>query len=133
MPENLTEILRHELTQIEQRMQELEQRRQAIVNLLKAYHSGRGVTGRTAKLLAMPNAIQEPLSTLDMAERVIQKRGPMKAEQIMEAIREEYGIKPAHTLPQMLYIRSRAKKRFYRSAEGKFGTVEKKKPPKRAA
>jgi hypothetical protein len=133
MPENLTEILRHELTQIEQRMQELEQRRQAIVNLLKAYHSGRGASVRTAKLLAMPNAIQEPLSTLDMAERVIQKRGPMKAEQIMEAIREEFGIKPAHTLPQMLYIRSRAKKRFYRSAEGKFGIVEKKKPPKRAA
>jgi hypothetical protein len=134
MPENLTEILRHELTQIEQRMQELQQRRQAILNLLKAYHSGRGIpAGRTAKLLAMPSAIQDHLSTLDMAERVIQKRGPMKAEQIMEAIREEFGIKPAHTLPQMLYIRSRAKKRFYRSAEGKFGIIEKKKSPRRAA
>jgi hypothetical protein len=133
MPENLTEILRHELTQIEQRMQELEQRRQAILNLLKAYHSGRGGAARSAKLLAMPNSVQDHLSTLDMAQRVIGKRGPMKAEQIMEAIREEFGIKPAHTLPQMLYIRSRAKKRFYRSAEGKFGIIEKKKPVKRAA
>jgi hypothetical protein len=132
MPENLTEILRHELTQIEQRKQELEQRRQAILNLLKAYQGGRG-GGRTAKLLAMPNSVEDHLSTLDMAQRVIEKRGPMKAEQIMEAIREDFGIKPAHTLPQMLYIRSRAKKRFYRSAEGKFGLVEKKKPPKRAA
>jgi hypothetical protein len=134
MPENLTEILRHELTQIEQRMQELEQRRQAILNLLKAYQSGRSAhAGRTGKLLAMPSAIQEHLSTLDMAQRVIRKHGPMKAEQIMEAIREEFGIKPAHTLPQMLYIRSREKKRFYRGAEGKFGIIEKKKSPKRAA
>lgn len=134
MPENLTEILRHEMTQIEQRMQELEQRRQAILNLLKAYQSGRGAgAGRTAKLLAMPNLVQEHLSTLDMAGEVIKKRGPMKAEQIIEAIREEFGIKPAHTLPQMLYIRSRARKRFYRSPEGKFGLIEKKKPAKRAA
>ncbi len=134
MPENLTEMLRQELTQIEQRMSELEQRRQAIVNLLKAYHSGRAnLGGRNAKLLSMPNAVQEPLSTLDMAQRVIEKHGPMKAEQIMEAIREEFGIKPAHTLPQMLYIRSRAKKRFYRSPEGKFGLIEKKKPVKRVA
>lgn len=134
MPENLTEILRHELNQIEQRMQELEQRRQAILNLLKAYHSGRTVSaGRTGKLLAMPSAIQDHLSTLDMAGKVIKKRGPMKAEQIMEAIREEFGIKPAHTLPQMLYIRSRAKKRFYRGADGKFGVIEKKKTAKRAA
>jgi hypothetical protein len=114
-------------------MTELEQRRQAILNLLKAYHSGRGNVAGKAKLLAMPNAVQEPLSTLDMAQRVIEKHGPMKAEQIMEAIREEFGIKPAHTLPQMLYIRSRAKKRFYRSPEGKFGLMEKKKPVKRAA
>jgi hypothetical protein len=134
MPENLTEILRHELTQVEQRMQELEQRRQAILNLLRAYHSGRGAgTGRTAKLLSMPKAIQDHLSTLDMAQRVIEKRGPLKAEQIMEAIREEFAIKPAHTLPQMLYIRSRAKKRFYRSPDGKFGLIEKKKLVKRAA
>jgi hypothetical protein len=134
MPENLTEILRHELTQVEQRRQELEQRRQAILNLLKAYHSGRGASaGRTAKLLAMPNAIKDHLSTLDMAQRVIAKRGPMKAEEIMEAIREEFGIKPAHTLPQMLYIRSRAKKRFYRTSEGRFGLIDKKKPSKRAA
>ena len=134
MADNLTEILRHELTQIEQRMQELEQRRQAILNLLKAYHSGRGAgSGRPGKLLAMPSTVQEHLSTLDMAERVIEKRGPMKAEEIMEAIREQFGIKPAHTLPQMLYIRSRAKKRFYRSPEGKFGLIERKKPVKKAA
>jgi hypothetical protein len=134
MPENLTEILRHELTQIEQRMHELEQRRQAILNLIKTYQSARGTgAGRTAKLLAMPNVVQDHLSTLDMAGQVIKKRGPMKAEEIMEAIREEFGIKPAHTLPQMLYIRSRAKKRFYRSAEGKFGLIEKKKPLKRDA
>ena len=133
MSENLTEILRQEMAQIEQRMGELEQRRQAILNLLKAYHGKGSNNMRAAKLLAMPSAVQEPLSTLDMAQRVIEKHGPMKAEQIMEAIRDEFGIKPAHTLPQMLYIRSRAKKRFYRSAEGKFGVIEKKKPVKRAA
>lgn len=134
MREHLTEILRQELTQIEQRKLELEQRRLAILNLLKAYHTGRGaVAGRGGKLITMPNAVLEPLSTLDMAQRVIEKRGPMKAEEIMEAIREEFGIKPAHTLPQMLYIRSRAKKRFYRSPEGKFGLVDKRKPVRRAA
>lgn len=134
MPENLTEILHQELAQIEQRKAELEQRRQAILNLLKAYQAGKASNGaRNAKLLAMPGTIHEPLSTLDMAQRVIEKHGPMKAEQIMEAIREEFGIKPAHTLPQMLYIRSRAKKRFYRSADGKFGLIEKKKSVKRAA
>jgi hypothetical protein len=86
----------------------------------------------------MPTAgIAEPLSTLDMAQRVIEKRGEMKAEDIMEAIRQEFGVKPAHTLPQMLYIRARAKKRFYRNSNGKFGVLEsgkrKKHPEKSAA
>jgi hypothetical protein len=134
MPENLTELLRRELSNLDRRKQELEQRRAAILNLLKTYE-GRAPGAMVGKLLAMPASkeVQEHLSTLDMAERVILNRGPMKAEEIMDAIREEFGIKPAHTLPQMLYIRSRARKRFYRSADGKFGLIEKKKRAKRAA
>jgi len=127
MPE-LTVLLRKELHQIDQRIQQLNQRRQAIQNLLRAYQAGAGA-GRLAasKLLHMPApAIAEPLSTLDMAERVLEKHGEMKAEDIMEAIRQDYGVKPAHTLPQMLYIRARTRKRFYRSSEGKFGLVENK-------
>ena len=120
----LTPILRKELHQIDQRMQELAQRKQAIENLLRAYRGGNGNQSQS-KLLHMPRlSIAEPLSTLDMAQRVIEKHGEMKAEDIMEAIRQEYGVKPAHTLPQMLYIRARAKKRFYRNSNGKFGLVE---------
>ena len=119
----LTAILRKELQQIDQRLQELGQRRQAIENLLRAYR-GNGNQAQS-KLLHMPRlAMAEPLSTLDMAQRVLEKHGEMKAEDIMEAIRQEFGIKPAHTLPQMLYIRARAKKRFYRKANGRFGLVE---------
>jgi len=124
MPE-LTGILRKELQQIDHRIEELKQRRQAIENLLRAYHGGNGSAGNS-KLLGMPAlAMAEPLSTLDMAQKVLEKHGEMKAEDIMEAIRLEFGVKPAHTLPQMLYIRARAKKRFYRNAEGKFGLAEK--------
>ena len=133
MPENLTALLRQELNQLEQRAQELEKRRQAILNLLRTYGGGGGAAGQAFKVLPMPDRAQEPLSTLDMAERVIEKHGPMKAEQIMEAIRQEFGIKPAHTLPQMLYIRSRAKKRFYRGSDGKFGLLESKKRAVRRA
>ena len=125
MPE-LTVLLRKELTQIDQRMQELSKRKHAIEHVLRAYQAG-GAHLPSSKLLRMPSlAITEPLSTLDMAERVLEKNGEMKAEDIMEAIRQDYGIKPAHTLPQMLYIRARAKKRFYRSAEGKFGLLDRK-------
>ena len=124
MSQNLTELLRSELSQIDRRIQELTQRRRAIQNLLTAYHAGGNVGGKM-KILRMPAVeIAEPLSTLDMAQRVIEKRGEMKAEDIMEAIRQEFGVKPAHTLPQMLYIRARAKKRFYRSPEGRFGVVD---------
>ena len=120
----LTALLRRELQQIDRRMQELGLRKDAIQNVLRAYGSGNG-NAVTSKLLQMPRlSVSEPLSTLDMAQRVLEKHGEMKAEDIMEAIRQEFGIKPAHTLPQMLYIRARAKKRFYRTSNGRFGVVE---------
>lgn len=123
MPE-LTALLRKELQQVEQRIRELGLRKQAIENLLRAYGSGSGPM-MNSKLLHMPPiTVAEPLSTLDMAERVLEKRGEMKAEDIMEAIRQDFGIKPAHTLPQMLYIRARSKKRFYRTNDGRFGLIE---------
>jgi len=136
MPENLTQLLRSELAQIEQRTQELQRRKQAILNLLQTYEGLRSRNnGVKGKLLPMPSSAERSLSTLDMAQRVIEKHGEMKAEEIMEAIRQEFGVKPAHTLPQMLYIRARSKKRFYRNSSGKFGLVEtgKKKPPRRSA
>ena len=120
----LSSLLRRELQQIDRRIHELGQRKQAIENLLRAYRPGNGNI-LNSKLLHMPPlAIAEPLSTLDMAQRVLEKRGEMKAEDIMEAIRQEFGVKPAHTLPQMLYIRARAKKRFYRNSNGRFGLLE---------
>lgn len=120
----LTALLRKELQQIEHRIQELGRRKEAIENVLRAYRAGNG-NSASSKLLHMPRiTIAEPLSTLDMAQRVIEKHGEMKAEDIMEAIRQEFGVKPAHTLPQMLYIRARAKKRFYRTSHGRFGLVE---------
>jgi hypothetical protein len=125
MPENLTELLRRELTQLDQNIREFTQRKQAIENLLNTYSgAGGGRMGASGKLLAMPSTGRESLSTLDMAQRVLEQRGELKAEEIMEAIRQEFGIKPAHTLPQMLYIRARARKRFYRSPEGRFGILE---------
>ncbi|HWR16541.1 MAG TPA: hypothetical protein VN577_17080 [Terriglobales bacterium] len=131
MAQNLTDVLRRELNDIHKRMEQLTRRQQAIQHLLKTYSAAGNRRGGT--LVSMPMAVENQLSTLDMAERMIEKHGEMKAEEIMEAIRQEFGVKPAHTLPQMLYIRARAKKRFYRSPEGKFGIVEKKKSPKRAA
>lgn len=120
----LTALLRKEVQQIDRRIQELEQRKQALENVLRAYRAGNGHP-IGSKLLRMPGPlVAEPLSTLDMAQRVLEKQGEMKAEDIMEAIRQEFGVKPAHTLPQMLYIRARAKKRFYRTANGKFGLLD---------
>jgi hypothetical protein len=133
MPE-ITQLLRAELAQIEERSRELQRRKEAILNLLQTYEGmGHRSNGKKGKLLPMPD--NRSLSTLDMAQRVIEKHGEMKAEEIMEAIRQEFGVKPAHTLPQMLYIRARSKKRFYRNTAGKFGLVDsgKKKPPRRSA
>ncbi len=130
MPE-LTSILHRELREIHVRMGELQKRKEAIENVIRTYNAGNG-TEAHAKLLRMPT-FSEPLSTLDMAQKVIEKHGEMKAEDIMEAIRQEFGIKPAHTLPQMLYIRARAKRRFYRSPQGMFGLIEKRRKPEKKA
>jgi hypothetical protein len=133
MPESLTELLREELTQVDQRLQDLQQRREAILNLLQAYGSNNRSARERGKVIPMTAALQDQLSTLDMAQQVIKKHGPMKPEEIMDAIRKQFGVKPAYTLPQMLYIRSRDKKRFYRGPDGRFGLIEHKKSLKRAA
>jgi HB1, ASXL, restriction endonuclease HTH domain len=121
MPESLTEILRRELNHLETQLGELSKRKEALESLLDSYAGG----GKSPKVLHMPAPGKKtaPSSTLDMAEQVLDKHGEMKAEELMEAIREEFGVRPAHTLPQMLYIRARAKKRFYRTNDGKFGVI----------
>ncbi len=135
MAERLTDLLLKELRQLEARIKEISIRKQAVQNLLNAYQSGQ-IPGAPMKV--PPAAVSmfgtdNSLSTLDMAQQVIEKHGEMKADRIMELIREEFGVRPAHTLPQMLYIRSRAKKRFYRTPEGKFGIIHSSSKRKRAA
>lgn len=123
MAGNLKELLRQELRSLDTQLLELSKRREAVVTLLNTY-SQENRDGKS-NVVRMPAAQQpnQPVSTLSMAEQVLKKHGEMKAEQLMEAIREEFGVRPAHTLPQMLYIRARAKKRFYRTKEGKFGVI----------
>ncbi len=134
MPENVPAVLRRELADIERKLKGLNQRKQAIMNLLNTYNGSKASAG-AGNLLSMPSLENEKpeLSTLEMAKSIIRKHGEMKAEQIMESIRHEFGVKPAHTLPQMLYIRARGKKHFYRTAEGKFGVLEAKKKQSRKA
>jgi hypothetical protein len=132
MPENLTELLRRELAEIDRRVQELTRRKQAIQSLLTTYQRDKTASApELGNLLAMVTPNANPMSSLDMAEQVIAKHGEMKAEEVMESIRLEFGVKPAHTLPQMLYIRARSKKRFYRTAQGKFGIVSNRKKSKK--
>jgi dTDP-4-amino-4,6-dideoxygalactose transaminase len=131
MPDNLTEILRRELDNVDTQLEELSKRKEAMENLLSSYSEG----GKGSKVLHMPKPAKQnaPSSTLDMAQQVLEKHGEMKAEELMEAIRQEFGVRPAHTLPQMLYIRARAKKRFYRTADGKFGVISARRHGKKAA
>jgi hypothetical protein len=132
MPDNLTEILRRELNHVDLQLQELSKRKEAMENLLQSYSETRG---KNSKVLHMPAPAKRnaPTSTLDMAQEVLERLGEMKAEELLEAIRQEFGVRPAHTLPQMLYIRARAKKRFYRTADGKFGVIAAKRHGKKAA
>lgn len=132
MPDNLTEVLRRELNNVDTQLQELSKRKEAMENLLSSYSEG---AQTSSKVLHMPKAAKQsaPSSTLDMAQQVLEKHGEMKAEELMEAIRQEFGVRPAHTLPQMLYIRARARKRFYRTAEGKFGVISGRRHGKKAA
>lgn len=132
MPDNLTQILRRELNHLDTQLQELSKRKEALVNLLNSYSEA---GEKNSKVLHMPSPAspEAPASTLDMAQQVLEKHGEMKAEELMEAIRQEYGVRPAHTLPQMLYIRARAKKRFYRTPDGKFGVISARRHAKKAA
>ena len=132
MAENVPAVLRRELADIEHKLTALNRRKQAIMNLLHTYD---GSTVTKGNLLSMPASANDrpDLSTLDMAKSIIRKHGEMKAEQIMETIRQEFGVKPAHTLPQMLYLRARSKKNFYRTPEGRFGILESKKKQGRKA
>ncbi len=124
MAEKLAQILRHELHQLDERIQQYTKRKEAILNLLNTYSPAEDTLPKERKLLTMPSPAHGSLSTLEMAEKVLEKRGEMKPEALMEAIRQEFGVRPAHTLPQMLYVRARARKRFYRTSEGKFGVLE---------
>ncbi len=131
MPDDMTQILRRELNHLDSQLQELSKRKETMESLLDSYsESGE----KSSKVLHMPapGKRNAPSSTLDMAQEVMEQHGEMKAEELMEAIRQEFGVRPAHTLPQMLYIRARAKKRFYRTADGKFGVIAAKRH-KRAA
>ncbi len=132
MPDNLSQILRRELNQLDSQLQELSKRKEAMVSLLDSYLEG---GEKSSKVLHMPAPARRnaPSSTLDMAQQVLERHGEMKAEELMEAIRQDFGVRPAHTLPQMLYIRARAKKRFYRTGDGKFGVIAAKRHGKKAA
>jgi HB1, ASXL, restriction endonuclease HTH domain len=132
MPDNLAEVLRRELNNVDAQLEELSKRKQAMEDLLNSYSEG---AGRESKVLHMPKQGKQPApsSTLDMAQQILEKHGEMKAEELMEAIRQEFGVRPAHTLPQMLYIRARAKKRFYRTSDGKFGVISGRRHGKKAA
>lgn len=117
-PENLSGALRQELQQLEKRIQEINSKKQAIENLLKAYAGGK--TG--LHVVSQPH---KPISTLEMAQEVLRKRGSeMKPEEIRIAIREQFGQEPAPTLAQMLYTRARRKKMFYRNVGGRFGLTQ---------
>ena len=117
-PENLSGALRQELQRLNQRAQEISSQKQAIENLLKAY-SAKG--GAALQLLSQP---EKPLSTLEMAQEVLRKRGSeMKPEEIRLAIRQQFAHEAAPTLAQMLYTRARRKKMFYRNSGGRFGLI----------
>ncbi len=116
--ENLNGVLKQELQQIEQRIQEFSSKKQAIENLLKAY------AGNASGIHLVPHPTQS-MNTLEMAREVLRKRGSeMKPEELRQAIRAQFGQEPAPTLAQMLYTRARNKKMFYRNAGGRFGLIE---------
>jgi hypothetical protein len=118
-PENLSGALRQELERLQKRIQEFNSKKQAIENLLKVY------SGRNASGLHLVSGVQKGVSTLEMAQQVLRKKGSeMKPEEIREAVRQQFGQEPAPTLSQMLYTRARRKKTFYRMPGGRFGLVE---------
>ncbi len=118
-PENLSGLLKQELERLDKRIQEFNSKKQAVSNLLKIY-SGRNAAG--IHLVARP---EPTMSTLEMAQTVLRKRGSeLKPEEIRMAIREAFSQEPAPTLAQMLYTRARKKKIFYRNPGGRFGLLE---------
>ncbi len=117
-PDNLSGALRQELQQLDKRIQEINSKKQAIENLLKTYSGEK--TG-----LHVVSQPKKTISTLEMAQEVLRKRGSeMKPEEIRMAIREQFGQEPAPTLAQMLYTRARRKKMFYRNVGGRFGLMQ---------
>ncbi len=117
--ENLSGALRQELQRLNQRIQEINSKKQAIEHLLKAY-SGVKSTG-----LQLVPQLEKSLNTLEMAQEVLRKRGSeMKPEEIRQTIRQHFAQEAAPTLAQMLYTRARRKKTFYRNAGGRFGLIE---------
>lgn len=118
-PENLSGLLRQELDRLDKRIQEFNSKKQAVANLLKAYSGG------NAAGLQLVARAQPAMTTLEMAQSVLRKRGSeLKPEEIRIAIRNEFAQEPAPTLAQMLYTRARRKKTFYRNPGGRFGLLE---------
>ncbi len=118
--ENLSGALRQELSRLNERIQEITSKKQAIENLLKAYSGGKGVGG--LQLVSQP---QKSLNTLEMTQAVLRKNGnALKPEEIRQAIRQQFSQEAAPTLAQMLYTRARRKKTFYRDPGGRFGLIE---------
>jgi hypothetical protein len=104
MPESLVNQLTIELGNIDREIALLRERRDGIQKLLATYDPSS--TANQDEYRDLP--------TIQLAVKVLEKNGaPMATAEIRRMIQRTFGVAPASSLQQMLYMRAMARKIFF--------------------
>lgn len=113
MSGSLIQQLEAELGAINRQIAVLEERRGGIEKVLATYEPGQHKAEDGSR----------DLSTIEMARQVVEQNGvPMGPSDIRRAIQRRFGVVPASSLQQMLYIRASNKKIFF-NEDKKYGLL----------
>jgi hypothetical protein len=125
LPAALKQVLQKELTELDQTLERLNKKRDAIHQLLAVYEGEGETQPRSTRVpRAARSGTGAELNTVEMARTVIRNLGrPMHPKAIADAIHRTYGIQPAKTLSDMLWKRARAGKGFYKTDDGEIGVT----------
>jgi hypothetical protein len=121
--------LKKELAAIDADIEQLEERRLRVLNLLETYEP-QPLSAKTPNIFSVANpTTPEPAPKTDLTAKAIaikvlnRTRRPMEPCEIAQAARE-LGLTPPKSMPVMLWKKASKRQTFFGDGQGKYGLVE---------